>query len=287
MSSNNKPASNPRRSRRRRRAVSPPAEPVRAPSPLVYGPASPVLDQDYSPTSPNYSPTSPSYFGKSPVQEQEEGQVSPGWRPVSPQSDNRRKRDRDESEDWAYDEYEAKAPRIVPSTELVCLVRQLAGTSTTVSLTEDSTGAEIVRRTAHAIGKPSDMVQVVIQGKSAWHPSRVTTPLKEWADIEALRAEGMPSVFVILRLGGPDPLTQVVDRYMNMSESAQAKWDLKRIGDLNEGVSECPICMERKPLVFFGCCHGTCSGCLWDIPVYPGDADPLCPFCRVPIDQVL
>jgi len=186
------------------------------------------------------------------------------------------------------DEPAAAAPvakRARPSTELVCRLTQLSAASVPISLTEDLTGYEIGLRAARAVNKDIDTINVVIQGKNALHAARALVPLKQWADVDAMRAEGLPKIFLTQRMGGPSPCRSVTGRYMALPEADRGMWDLTAIGRQNEGLKECPVCMEPQAIEFTPCGHPICSYCAYAVSKDDGTFD--CPTCRaVVVDKL-
>jgi hypothetical protein len=180
---------------------------------------------------------------------------------------------------------EAKRARTAVD-EIFCRVATLTGQSNYVSITEDMTGHEIAVRVAAAASLPLDYVKPVIQAKCIVRAAYAIRQLREWADVDKMRNEGLPTIHIVIALGHPDCHHAATRAYMSLRERDRARWDLTRLGMQNQDVYDCPICLERKGVRFTNCLHAICSTCIDKLQRQLGHGFP-CPMCRQPVTEVL
>ncbi len=148
---------------------------------------------------------------------------------------------------------------------------ELMGKKIAMEISPEMTGLDINRHVANILELSLDMVKVIINRKSVLTLDTAFSSIKEWYP----ELQDNDKLYVVLRLGGPQPEERAVFELAKLPVTDLVKWDfvtLKKMLDKQDDV-ECPICFEYCINRFATCYHWACESC-WEKLL------PKCPFCR-------
>lgn len=162
-------------------------------------------------------------------------------------------------------------------------VKQLDGNNTEIELNLNDNGLEVQRKIAERLNRPFEQIKMIHEGVLITSFKHFFTEFGKWYQ------DNKP-ICIVLRLGGPDPITSALFSYLDLPEELREIFDIdKMVNYYSEHIeesSECSICSEYRINRFSNCNHWACGEC-WMKMYDQGKNEIKCPACREKVLAIL